>query len=179
MLWRATRDEHGPTLTTGLLCEGVRRATSTVRVGKHEARKRANLRAREEDQDQHTGAMVGSGTVVAMREGVDPSIRGGFRDCMRAAREQIDRAAREICNAYVEMHAIEASLSHRPQAELGCVAPSLEIMVKQARHHSSSSLERYSRCFLGHGQGTLHIATLDRETGQPIVTFDPEKESPA
>jgi len=50
-------------------------------------------------------------------------------------------------------------------------------MVKQARHHSSSSLERYSRCFLGHGHGTLHIATLDPETG--IVTFDPEKESPA
>ena len=78
MLWRATRDEHGPTLTTGLLCEGVRRATSTVRVGKHEARKRANLRARDEDQDQHTGAMVGSGTVLAMREGLDPSIREGL-----------------------------------------------------------------------------------------------------
>jgi hypothetical protein len=175
---RAARDEHSP-LTTELLREAVRRATSTVRVRKHEARKRANLRAREEDQDQPRESMVGSLRVVALREAPDPSIRGGFRDRIRAAREQIDHATAEIRDAYVEMIACEASLWNGPQSELAWVVSSVEIGVEQARRDSGLSLARHPRCFLVPGDGTLPIATLDPEAGQPIVTFDRQRESPA
>jgi hypothetical protein len=178
-LWPPPRGDHGHTLTTVLLCDGARRATPTVRVRKHEARKDANLRARGEDQVQRAGAMVGSVPVVALREARDPSTRGGFRYRGRAARGQIVHARREIRDGYVEIHAYEASLRNGPLPGLDWVAPSFEIRVEQSRRHSGSTLERHPRGPLGHGEGTLHVAAIDPETGWPVVTFDPEKNRPA